>query len=285
MTSFADISRRLVIFAALLAVTASLSFAHPKPTLRDTTVRAFESYVAKVQAADDRNLGQGNFLWLDVPDWQGRAEPFSKLRVGEVLVRRSNPENQKIEVPGGLIHDWQGMVFIRGAKIDDVLRILQDYDHHAIYYAPDVERSKIESREGDHYRIFLRFRRRNIITVVLNTEHEVSYYRDSATRAHSRSSAVHIAEVENPGRNEKEKKQGEDNGFLWRMETWWHMEEKDGGVYLQNEVVTLTRDVPPGLGWAVEPFITSIPKESLEFTLTATRRAVLSKLQSNNNRN
>ena len=280
MRSFADTFKPQAIFAAfLLSVTAS-SFASPKlfPTLRDSTVRAFESYVARIQAADDRNLGHGNFLWFDVPG-QGRAEPFSKLRVGEVLIRRINPA-EKTE-PGGLIHDWQGLVFIRGAKIDDVLRILQDYDHHSIYYAPDVERSKIESREGDHYRIFLRFRRHNIITVVLNTEHDVSYYRDSATRAHSRSSAVHIAEVENPGRNEKEKKQGDDNGFLWRMETWWHMEEKDGGVYLQNEVVTLTRDVPPGLGWAVEPFITSIPKESLEFTLTATRRAVLGNLQSN----
>src|SRR6202171_6737960 len=109
MTSFADIYRRLAIFAPLLAVTASLSFAHPKPTLRDTTVRAFESYVAKVQAADDRNLSHGNFLWLDVPDWQGRTEPFSKLRVGEVLVRRANSENEKTDVPGGLIHDLQGM--------------------------------------------------------------------------------------------------------------------------------------------------------------------------------
>jgi hypothetical protein len=139
-----------------------------------------------------------------------------------------------------------------------------------------VERSKIESRDGDHFLLFLRFRRHKVITVVLNTQHEVRYFRDSETREHSRSSAVHIAEVENAGKsNEREKAPGEDGGFLWRMETWWRMEERDGGVYVQSEVVSLTRDIPTGLGWLIGPFVTSIPKETLTFTLEATRRAVL----------
>ena len=82
--------------------------------------------------------------------------------------------------------------------------------------------------------------------------------------------------MENPGtKSEKELTPGQDSGFLWRMETWWRLEEKDDGVYLQNQVVSLTRDIPAGLGWAVEPFVTSIPKESLEFTLGAVRRAAL----------
>jgi hypothetical protein len=59
------------------------------------------------------------------------------------------------------------------------------------------------------------------------------------------------------------------------METWWRLQEKDGGVYVQNHVVSLTRDLPTGLGWLIEPFVTSIPRESLEFTLGATRKAVL----------
>ena len=83
--------------------------------------------------------------------------------------------------------------------------------------------------------------------------------------------------MDNPGTaNEKEKTPGEDNGFLWRMETWWRLEERDGGVYVQNEVVSLSRDIPTGLGWMIEPFVTSIPKESLAFTMEATRKAVVS---------
>jgi hypothetical protein len=64
------------------------------------------------------------------------------------------------------------------------------------------------------------------------------------------------------------------------METWWRMEQEDGGVYVQSEVVSLTRDIPTGLGWMIGPFVQSIPRESLTFTLAATRRAVLSQKRS-----
>jgi hypothetical protein len=121
----------------------------------------------------------------------------------------------------------------------------------------------------------LRFRRHKVITVVLDTEHDIHYFHDSDTRAHSRSSAVRIAQVENPGKSdEREKPPGDDDGFLWRMETWWRILEADGGVYVQSEVVSLTRDIPAGLAWLIGPFVTSIPRESLTFTLDATRKAV-----------
>src|SRR5207244_5557274 len=101
------------------------------------------------------------------------------------------------------------------AKRGDVLGMLEDYDKHSVYYAPDVERSNAESRNGDHFRVFLRFRRHKVITVVLDTEHEIEYFRDAPERAHSRSSAVRIAEVENPGKSdEREKPPGQDGGFL-----------------------------------------------------------------------
>jgi hypothetical protein len=45
-------------------------------------------------------------------------------------------------------------------------------------------------------------------------------------------------------------------------------------VWVQCESVTLTRDIPFGLGWIVRPFVTDIPKESLTFTLETTRRAL-----------
>jgi hypothetical protein len=36
---------------------------------------------------------------------------------------------------------------------------------------------------------------------------------------------------------------------------------------MQIESVTLTRSIPTGLGWVIGPFVESIPRESLEFTL------------------
>ena len=258
---------------------ASIGGAHEPLSFGRKTAEAFAEYVRATEARNESELKRGEeLLWIDeLPEAQ-RKRDYAELERGEVLVeqRSAFERGREFACPGGMIHHWEGAIFIPGARLDDVLRVLEDYDHHAEYYAPDVVGSKIESREGDHFKVYLRFRRQKVITAVLNSEHEITYFRDSAARAHSRSSATHIAEVGNPGKkNEREKSRDEDNGFLWGMETWWRMEEKDGGVYVQSEAVSLTRDIPMGLGWMIGPFITSIPKETLTFTLEATRRAVL----------
>ena len=66
----------------------------------------------------------------------------------------------------------------------------------------------------------------------------------------------------------------EEHGFLWRLNTYWSYEERDGGLYMQVESVSLTRAIPTGLGWAVGPFVESVPRESLEFTLRAACNAL-----------
>ncbi len=248
------------------------------PKLKSETEAAFERYVKLVETRNEGELKRATGqLWVEGLPAEQRAEAFAELKRGEVKLQKLEVlDNAKpIACPGGMIHHWTGVVFIPRAKLEDVLGVLEDYDRHAEYYAPDVERSKIESRQGEHFRVFLRFRRHKVITVVLNTEHEVHYFHDGPGKAHSRSSAIRIAEVENPGKSdEREKAPGDDGGFMWRMETWWRMEERNGGVYVQSEVVSLTRDIPTGLGWMIKPFVTGIPKESLTFTLEATRKAV-----------
>jgi hypothetical protein len=248
------------------------------PKLKMETQEAFDRYIKLVELRNEAELKRGtSLLWVDGLAEAQRLAAYVALKRGEVKMQKLEvlDNNKAVACPGGMIHHWTGTVFIAGAKVDDVLEVLEDYDRHSTYYAPDVERSKIESREGDHFRVFLRFRRHKVITVVLNTEHEVQYFHDAAGKAHSRSSAVRIAEVENAGKsNEREKAPGDDDGFMWRMETWWRIEERDGGVYVQSEVASLTRDIPTGLGWMIKPFVTDIPKESLTFTLEATRKAV-----------
>jgi hypothetical protein len=276
--------RRAPVFllGVLLVLTPGLPASEPLPpaaaNLRPATVSAFDEYVKLTQTRNDAELQRGtNLLWIDTLPESERAQAYEALKRGEVKMQKleTRENGERIRCPGGLIHHWVGAAFIPGAKLQDVLRVLQDYEHHAQYYAPDVERSKIESHDGDHFLVFLRFRRHKVITVVLNTQHDVRYFRASETREHSRSSAVRIAEVENPGKsNEREKPPGEGGGYLWRMETWWRIEERDGGVYVQSEVVSLTRDIPAGLGWLIGPFVTGIPKETLTFTLEATRKAV-----------
>ncbi|HEX2661373.1 MAG TPA: hypothetical protein VHM93_00965 [Candidatus Acidoferrum sp.] len=271
----------IVLAGAILvpSIAAFAEGAEPEPApLRANTLAAFDRYVKLTETRNEEELARGtNLLWIDELPLPEREAAYAALKLGEVKMRKMEmlDGGKPIACPGGIIHHWAGLVFIPGVRLDDVLGMLKDYDKHSVYYSPDVESSKIESRNGDHFRVFLRFRRHKVITVVLDTEHDIEYFRDGPARAHSRSSALRIAEVENPGKpDEREKPPGQDGGFLWRMETWWRMEERDGGVYVQSEVVSLTRDIPVVLRWMIEPFVTSIPRETLTATLVATRKAV-----------
>jgi hypothetical protein len=279
-TSVATIVLSAILLAGSVSLAQSAPSGDPAPAkLHAETVAAFDRYMHLTEERNEAERKRGSaLLWIDSLAEAQRSDAYADLKRGEVEIHQltSLDKGNPIVCPGGMIHHWVGVVFIPGAKLDDVLGVLEDYDHQSTIYSPDVERSKIESHDGDHFRVFLRFRRHKVITVVLDTEHDIRYFHDAPGHAHSRSSAVRIAEVENPGKSDEHEKQpGDDGGFLWRMETWWRMEERDGGVYVQSEAASLTRDIPTGLGWLVGPFVTSIPKETLVFTLEATRKAVL----------
>jgi hypothetical protein len=111
---------------------------------------------------------------------------------------------------------------------------------------------------------------------ILDSDYDVNYRWLTPDHAASRSVSTRIAEVDNAGqKNESRKPVGNDNGYMWRLNSYWRFAQRDGGTYIQLEAVSLTRDIPVGLGWLIGPFISSIPKESLEFTLGRTREALL----------
>jgi len=178
-------------------------------------------------------------------------------------------------VDGGLVHDWVGSVFMPGATLEKTLAMVQDYDHHKDVFKPEVIGSRLISRDGNDFHIYLRMLKKKVITVVLNSEHEVKYVPIDKTRWRSVSRTTKITEVENAGKtDEREKAPGTGEGFLWKLNSYWRFEERDGGTWLECEAISLTRNVPTGLGWIVEPIIRDLPKESLANTLRATRTAL-----------
>jgi hypothetical protein len=153
--------------------------------------------------------------------------------------------------------------------------LMQAYDQYSDVYRPAVRRSRVLARDGDHFVVSLQLYMKKIIGVVLNTESEVQYRRVSPSRTQVRSVSVRIAEVESTGNGgETERPVGHDDGFLWRFNNYCALESRDGGTYVQCETVSLSRATPAGLGWLIDPFVTGVPRESLEFTLNALRRAL-----------
>lgn len=222
----------------------------------------------------------GAFLWVDGLPEARRAVAYAELQRGEVIsARMQTPDPSGISrTPGALIHHWVGTVFIPGASLAQVLDVVQDYDRHAEYYAPDVVQSKKVAQNGGDYKVRYRLREKKILTIILDTDYEVHLHILDAARAYSVSYSTRISQVENAGEpGERELPPGNDDGFLWRLNSYWRFFDTGRGVYVQCEAVSLTRDIPTGLNWLVGPFIESVPKESLEFTLQSTRTAVLKK--------
>ncbi len=123
----------------------------------------------------------------------------------------------------------------------------------------------------------MRVRQRHVLTVVMDTTYDVTFSSLDPQHGSSISRSTRIAEIASPGTStEHILPATEEHGFLWRQNTYWSYEQRDGGLYLQIESVSLSRSIPRGLGWAVQPFIQSIPRESLEFTLRSTLNALRS---------
>lgn len=266
------------LLATFLVICVPLDAADLKPK----TVEAFNRYVQLTEAKMNSEAGLHDaFLWVDALPEDRRAAAYEQLREGNVVIERMETldNGKKIDVPGGLIHHWTAAVFISGATLEQTLALEQDYDHHQDYFRPDVMRSKVLRQEGSNYLVQLRFYKKKIITTVLDTEHEVHYGDVDSKHAWSRSHTTRIQEVDDAGESrERLEPEGHDRGFLWRMNTYWRFEEKDGGTYVESQSISLTRDIPAGLGLLVGPFVNSIPRESLTFTLATTRRAVLERM-------
>lgn len=240
--------------------------------LKRETLQAFERYVRGVEGRLDAQLRSDRFLWAEE-----QPSLLERVRRGEIAIQPLAGKGD-LPLPDGLVHDWVGAVFVPGVTLAHAFTVIQDYDSDYKTHRPEVLASKTLSRNGNDFRIYLRLMKKKVITVVLNTEHEVHYHELDAARWHSRSYSTRIAEVSNPGRSdERERPPDTGHGFLWRLYSYWRFQERDGGVYIECEAVSLTRDVPTGLGWLIEPIIRQLPRESLENTLRSTRNAIVAR--------
>lgn len=256
--------------AILIAVWCTVSAVGAQ--LRPETLVAFDHYVqqAERRIAEEQSSPE-RFLWIEGLSAADRSDAERRMRSGEVPIKPVHAP----EVPGGLIHDWVGMAFIRTATVEQVLAQVEDYDHLSRYYSPQVVSSRLLSHEGNDFRIAMRLREVKIITVIMDTEYQVHYGRLDPAHWFSDSRSTRATEIADAGTSKEHAlPAGQEHGFLWRLNSYWRFVQAADGVFIQCEAISLTRDIPTGLGWLVKPFVQSIPRESLQFTLNATRRAV-----------
>jgi hypothetical protein len=262
----------LIFLAALNAGPTSAS------ELKAHTLKAFQRYEDLTEARIRGELSNPErFLYVNsLPEEQRKAE-MERIKSGQVYVRMltARENDRKIEIPDGLVHHWLAIGFIPKARLEQVLRVTQDYAHHADFFKPDVQRSELLSRDGDHFHVYFRFYRKAIVTAVYNTQFDIYFTQTDPTHEYSFARAVRIAEVRNPGeKDETERPVGNDRGYLWRLDLYTRYVEADDGVYVQIEFLGLSRSVPAIFAWLVNPYIKSVPREYLTNYVSQLKKAV-----------
>src|ERR1700730_11454508 len=270
-----ELRRGVLVFWILPSILGASAYA---ADLKPETAAAFGRYVAATEAQMENDVGLGQFLIVDrLPDLK-RQQAYDQLRGGQVYIEElhTQEDHHPIPIANGLIHHWGGVIFIPKASVSDIDAILQDYENQPSIYKPDVRQAKLIHRNGQKSMIFEQFYSKSLITVVLNVYFDVMETQIGSGRVQSVSRSTHIAEVVNPGEpDEHERSDGKDHGYLWHLNSYWRMEEKDGGVYVQNESLSLTRTGPAMLAWVINPLTKSIPRDVLFRMLTDTQKAVL----------
>lgn len=270
---------RLVFRSAAVALMLGLSAnadASDEAKLQPKTAAGFAKYAAAVEARRSKEIANNEpFLQVERHPAAEQARIMAMLRRGEVFVERApsarDHASKDISVDGGLVNHWRGTVFVPGVQLDALLKVLQEPQNDK-HKQEDVLSSRVLSRDGDSQKVFLRLRRTKFVTVVYDTEYDVDYHRLAPDRALSNSISTRIVEIENPGTpRERALPEGDDHGYMWRLNSYWRYKQLDGGVLVEIESLTLSRPLPAIIGALIRPIINSTARESMTRTLASVR--------------
>jgi hypothetical protein len=239
--------------------------------LKPETIQAFDRYIASTEAKMQPRWSGENFLWFD-----DTSEIRLRLLAGAVVAQPVQG-NGIVALPGGLIQDWIGAVFVPKTTLKETLSLVQDYPQHTQIYKPDVSDVKVLSHSGNDYTIRTRVvKSKFFISDVVDIDNQIHFVSLDSKRVYSRSVSQRIAEISNAGKhNEHELPVGHDRGLVWRANGYWFFEESDGGVFITCQSVTLTRDIPFLLAKVLSPLVHELPAEALKTSLEQTRSAIV----------
>ncbi len=135
------------------------------------------------------------------------------------------------------------------------------------FFKQQIIESKVNKHTGDDYDFFLRLYKKQLSTVVLNVNETAKYTLIDPTRWRVACHSTRIGEVEHPKNKKKfdqDRPADEGEGYLWRFNFYWRVQQADNGVYVELEVITLARE----MGGLIKPsrFLTGFQNYPHDFT-------------------
>ena len=220
-------------------------------TVKPETSQAFGCYV---QSAEARMQAKSMFLEAD-SSAALREQLVRNHNIVTILANGPNPH----KLPGGMLYDWIGTVFIPGTTLDRIVRMLQDYDHRAQYFSEIVSAAKLFCRTGEgRFRFSMRLKE----PAVIDTENDVVWERVDQYRWRCRSYSTKVQEI------------GKQHNYLFRLNSYWRFAETAQGVYVQGETITLSGEFS-SLMRTLGSLAGINPEKSLKKTLEEMRESQL----------
>jgi hypothetical protein len=263
---FEAFARVLIICAPAVSSAARLT---------NETLEAWQDYIGSANLRMEERLhGRLPFLWIDES-----ADRSSRVRAGEVVVSPVG-DHSPIRVPKGLIHDWIGATVIPNAGLEDVFAVVRDYNRYTEFYKPLVIDSRSLGGDGPDYRFSLLMLNKSLFAKTgLASEWNERYIRADEQRWYSIAYSTRIEEIEGYGSPTQRKlPPDEGSGYIWRLYSFSRFERRNDGVYVELEVIALSRDIPGGLRWLIDPIVRRVSRGSLLTSLIETRAAVRSEV-------
>jgi hypothetical protein len=264
------------------AAAATILAASPDPLapqLQPKTLTAFDRYVTATEARIATELdGRKPFLWVDRQDAAAKTDALARLKRGEVVSAQLETwENgKKIKADGGMIHHWIGSVLLPGVSLTKARAVVERYEQYPMVLGPMVQRAKILEHTGTDFVVQMRTKVEKVITVVMDGDYRIAYRQIGTTKLYTRSVVTNVYEVQSAGAANERRVEGDKaGGYLWRLNTYCSFEEIQADTIEQCESVSLTRGIPFPFGMIVGPFVNSIPRETLAFTLGRVREEAI----------
>jgi hypothetical protein len=256
-----DVGCTAVIAVTLIGSAATLAATRLQPE----AASAWNGYVRATETRIMRELKSPNgFLALDFA--HDTASARHTLLSGDLVIEpMSGPA---LDAPSARVEHWRGAVFIPGSSATRIVDALEQGPPPS----EDILRSAVVDRGPGWMEVSMRLRRKAVLTVVYDTKHIVTFTRVSASRATSTSTAIRIVEVADPDTPQEHVVPAvEDRGFLWRLNAYWRYQDVAGGVIVECESMTLSRDAPFVVRFLVNPIVERTARESMMRTLMAMR--------------
>jgi hypothetical protein len=252
------------LLAGCLTLQASVL---PIVNLDSATLKVFDDYVAAFETTHQSRFQQDGRLWIDDDSKRSAFEGGKPV----ILPR----ENRVFST--GSLHHFTGAMRFPNANIEMIRQIMEDYPNYPKYYRPDVTKATFllaadSKREDEHFQANLQFSQSTLwMNVIFDAEYDAHYIRLDDHRWLSRSVSTAIKEMVDPrDASRGYYPAGQDHGLLWRTNTYWFTRERNGGLDVVVDSISLSRPIPAAVAW----WGTRRTKDAVEKMLSDTRAAL-----------